>query len=69
MAQFINWECGAEGDNSDEDFEDGDDWLRLRNGRGRGTGRGRRANRIGRGGGRVGTSRRGGGRNTLPEQG
>ena len=68
MAQFINWECGAERESSDDDFEDfGDDWLRPRNGRARGTGRGRVANRIGRGGGRVGRLRRGGGRGTLPE--
>ena len=68
MAGFINWECGAEGDNSDDDFEDfGDSWSWRRNGRARGTGRGRRANRNGRGGGRVGTLRRGGGNGTLPE--
>ena len=57
MAQFINWECGAEGNNSDDDFED---WLQPRNARARGTGRVR-------GGGKVGTLRRGGGRGTLPE--
>ena len=64
MAQFINLECGAQGDNSDEDFED---WLQPRIARASGTGRGRGANGIGRGGGRVGTLRRGGGRGTLPE--
>ena len=57
MAQFINRECGAEGNNSDDDFED---WLQPRNARARGTGRGR-------GGGRVATLRRVEGRGTLPE--
>ena len=52
MAQFINWECGAEGDKSDDDFEDvGANWWQPRNGRARGTERGRVGNRIGRGGG------------------
>ena len=51
MAGFINWECGAERGNSNDDFEDGrDDGWRPRNWRGRGLGRERGANRIGRGG-------------------
>ena len=54
MAEFINFECGAQGGgggNSDSDFEDGgDDGWRPGNGRRRGAGRGRGAGRIGRGG-------------------
>ena len=37
MAEFINWECGAVGNNSDSDFEDG--W-RPRENRGAVRGRG-----------------------------
>ena len=48
MAQFIDWECGGDGHNSDDDFED-DGW-RPGNGRDRDAGSGRRANRRGRGG-------------------
>ena len=54
MAEFINFECGAQGGgggNSDSDFEDGgDDGCRPRNGRSRGAWRGRGAGRIGKGG-------------------